>query len=122
VRLKLDENLGHRWAEQLRAAGHDVETVHEENLSGATDDAVARSATLERRALVTLDVDFANLLRFPPRQTAGIAVLRVRIRPGRRDLDSVVNRLIEALDRADMAGQLWIVEPGRVRRYEEPTE
>ena len=68
------------------------------------------------------DLDFANPVRFPPTNTAGIAVLRVRDRPGCDDLDQVVSRLIDAVGAADVTGRLWIVERDRVRQYEEPTD
>ena len=97
MRLKLDENLGRRWVIQLRDAGHEVDTVRDERLSGASDTHVLAEAVREGRALVSLDMDFANPMRFPPADTAGIAVLRVRDRPGREDLDGAVNRLAEAL-------------------------
>lgn len=78
MRLKLDENLGRRWAEQLRLAGHDVHTVHDEGLAGAADRDVIAAAVDERRVLVTMDLDFANPMRFPPGDTAGVVVLRDR--------------------------------------------
>jgi Domain of unknown function (DUF5615) len=83
---------------------------------------VLAAAVRERRALVTLDLDFANPLRFPPAETTGIAVLRVREAPGRGDLDIVVDRLVIALATADVTGELWIVERDRVRQYEEPAD
>ena len=72
--------------------------------------------------MVSLDLDFANPFRFRPAGTAGIAVLRVRSRPGREDLDQVIDRLMDALATADLTGHLWIVEPDRVRQYEEPAD
>jgi hypothetical protein len=40
MKIKLDEHLGQRGAEIFRSAGHDVETVASEGLSGATDRAL----------------------------------------------------------------------------------
>jgi predicted nuclease of predicted toxin-antitoxin system len=122
VKLKLDENLGRRWAEQLRGGGHDVHTVIDEGLSGANDVDVLAASVAEERALVTLDLDFANPIRFPPHETAGIAVLRTRDRAGRDELDELVGRLAIALAEADLSGHLWIVERNRVRQYEEPSD
>jgi predicted nuclease of predicted toxin-antitoxin system len=122
VKLKLDENLGRRWAVQLRDAGHDVHTIWDEQLSGASDADVLAAAVNETRVLVTLDLDFANPIRFPPANTAGIAVLRTRDRAGRDDITALVDRLVRALDSADPSGHLWIVDRDRARQYEEPPE
>ena len=119
MRLKLDENIGIRWRDRLTEAAHDVDTVHDEDLSGSSDLSMLDAATSANRALVTLDVDFANPIRFPPRRTPGIAVLRVHDRPGRRDLDLVVAELILGLMRASLTGHLQIVKPDRIRQYQE---
>ena len=36
MKIKLDENIGHRGAEFLRLAGHDVMTVRDQNIQGAS--------------------------------------------------------------------------------------
>ncbi|MGH7687109.1 MAG: DUF5615 family PIN-like protein [Candidatus Dormibacteria bacterium] len=64
MRIKLDENLGRRAAEAFRAAGHDVATAHEQQLTSATDQEVFDVCVSEGRLLVSLDIDFANPLRF----------------------------------------------------------
>jgi predicted nuclease of predicted toxin-antitoxin system len=57
MRLKLDENLGHREAETLRKAGHDVTTVLEQNMCSASDLDLINVCSKEERCLVTLDLD-----------------------------------------------------------------
>ena len=117
MRIKLDENLGQRVAEVVRAAGHDVATVHEQRLTSATDQQLFSVCVRERRLLVSLDTDFANPLRFDPLKSAGIVVLRVRSEPTRTELDDAVRTLLAALQHADPAAHLWVVRGRRVREY-----
>lgn len=118
MRIKLDENLGSRIAELFRSAGHDVATVYEQELTSAPDSWVFSACLKESRVLVTLDLDFANPLRFDHSRSDGVAVLRVPTLPGRSDLDEGVQTLIAALSEAEITGKLWIVERTRVRTYE----
>ena len=73
----LDENLSPQHAAELRTEGHDAVAVFEVGLSGATDEQVLRFAVENGRVLVTLDADFANVIRFPPAQTLGVVRLKV---------------------------------------------
>ena len=115
MKFKLDENIATSGAELLRAAGHDVETVKDEGLSGSDDERVFTTAVSEERALITLDWDFAQVLRFPPDQSAGIAVLDLGARASLTSLHQRLRGLLSALETTRLAGSLWIVEPGRVR-------
>lgn len=84
MRVKLDENLGRRAAEAFRAAGHDVATVHQQKLASATDQQVFDVCVSEGRLLVSLDIDFANPLRFDP-LNAGVRLRRhtlITVSPG----------------------------------------
>ena len=115
MKLKLDESLGERGRQALSAAGHDVCTVVVQKLEGATDAELLRRCAAEQRALVTLDMDFANPLVYPPDRHAGVAVLRLPRKPTRAHLDHVIATLAEALRRQSLDGELWIVEAGRIR-------
>lgn len=121
MRLKLDENLGNHARDILQAAGHDVSTVLAEALGEAIDDEVLQAAVDEGRALVTLDLDFANPLRFLPSRYSGLVLLRLRSKPSLEDVLILVRTLARFLEMEEPGGKLWIVEPGRVRVYQEPS-
>jgi len=79
VKLVLDENLSSQHAAILREQGYDAISVTEAGLSGEPDSIVREFAIESGRVLVTLDADFANILRFPPAGTPGI--IRLKIHP-----------------------------------------
>jgi predicted nuclease of predicted toxin-antitoxin system len=121
VKLKLDENLADGHRTRLELAGHDVRTVVQQGMGGAGDSDLFETCKKERRALVTLDLDFSNVLAFPPGDTAGVVVLR-----GRdallRTIEVLIDNLSQALEHDDPTGKLWIVEPGRLRIHLEGDE
>ena len=81
MKFKLDENFGTRTQRIIRAAGHDVQTVRDEGLQGSSDQHLYDVCRFEQRCLVTLDLDFADTIRFQPVQGAGIAVIRLPRNP-----------------------------------------
>lgn len=117
MRLKLDENLGQREADILRADGHDVRTVFEQELCSTPDPRLIELCAAEGRCLVTLDLDFANPLLFPPPRYRGIAVLRLPARASQVDLWDIIRTLAAALRLEPIDGKLWIVQRGRIRHY-----
>jgi predicted nuclease of predicted toxin-antitoxin system len=114
VRWKLDENVPMDAAELLRAVGHDCQTVYSEQLSGAPDERLMAVRVNERRVLLTLDLDFADIRRYPPGEYAGILVLR----PAEPDAERVlrlVARALRVLATEPIDQRLWIVEEERIR-------
>jgi len=97
------------------AAGHDASTVLAQKLPGATDEEIFGVCCREKRCLVTLDMDFSSVLRFPPQDSAGIIVLRLPAQPSPTLLCQTILTLLEGLKKEKVTGKLWIVEPGRIR-------
>ena len=59
MRFKLDENLPVELVADIRAAGHEAETVYEEGLAGSSDETILRMVREERLVLLTLDKGIA---------------------------------------------------------------
>jgi predicted nuclease of predicted toxin-antitoxin system len=114
MRFKIDENLPIEVAEALRQAGHDAATVLEQRHGGSTDAQLAALCQRENRALLTLDMDFADIRNYPPAEFPGLIVLRLRQQDKPYVLD-VLARLMEVLVLEPVERQLWIVEEKRIR-------
>lgn len=120
MKLRLDENLGRRVQQLFRDHGHHTVTVADERLSSASDETLIEACRREGRALVTLDLDFGNPLLFRPSEHTGIAALRLPPKPSYADLLAAVQTLLGALAKGEISGKLWVVQPGRLREYQEP--
>ena len=117
MKIKLDENFDVRIVPVLSEAGHDVDTVRDEKVSGSPDEVIYEVCRATARVLITLDLDFADPFRFPPERMEGIVV----VRPPRATLPAIRATLVSViamLKSEPLKGFLWIVEPGRIRVYQ----
>ena len=122
MRLKLDENLGVRAAEFFRSAGHEVTTIPAQNLHSSSYKNLLETCRVEKRCLVTLDLEFGNPLLFKPSDYEGIAVLRLPSKPTPDDLLGAIRTLNGGLAGKEIKGKLWIIQRGRIREYQAPDE
>ena len=114
MRFKIDENLPQEVSQLLRERGHDAVSVFDQTLSGGKDPILFEVCQNERRALITLDLDFANIQAYPPATAVGIIVLRLVQQDKPRVLEAV-EKLIPSFATKSVAQQLWIVEKDRIR-------
>jgi predicted nuclease of predicted toxin-antitoxin system len=117
--LKLDENLSEDLLAAGRAHGHDIESVRSEQLVGSSDDIIFARCRAEGRVLVTLDLDFADPVRFAPSSSAGTIVLRPH-RPSMRQIAALFEAALQRLAHEAPRDAIWIVEAGRMRIYNDP--
>lgn len=78
MKFKIDENLPVEFAAVLRGAGYDAVTVWDEDLTGKPDTDIFNVCKDEERALMSLDLDFCDVRLFPPAESPGLLVFRVR--------------------------------------------
>ena len=101
--FKLDENLPGALAGLFTEAGHDAVTVSEQEMADASDPRIASVCRRERRALLTLDMDFAAIRTYPPQDYPGLVVFRLsRHGPGR-----VLKTNIPRFNRSSGAMEIW---------------
>lgn len=98
----------------LAQAGHECHTVYTENLVGARDDRVIAVCRIERRILLTLDLDFGDIRVYPPSESPGVIVFRPN-EPNSEQVLRLLARTLVVLATEPIERRLWIVEEGRIR-------
>ena len=71
MKFKLDENLSPSLLAMFADVGHDAHSVVQQSLGGQPDERVIDVCRREGRALITLDLDFSNILTYSTRQFHG---------------------------------------------------
>ncbi|MDR0871681.1 MAG: DUF5615 family PIN-like protein, partial [Planctomycetaceae bacterium] len=93
MRFKLDENFGIRGLTLLHRSCFDAETVADEHLCGSSDTELINVCNAEQRCLITLDADFADVLKFPPEQYAGIVYIKTSKQQFLDEMESAIETL-----------------------------
>ena len=114
MRFKIDENLPPEASALLRNNGHDALTVWDQGLQGRADNHIASVCQSEKRAFMTLDLDFADIRTYPPDQYSGLIVLRLSSQ-SRAHVLRILQNLISILSQESVGGRLWIVDETAVR-------
>ncbi|MGH7598618.1 MAG: DUF5615 family PIN-like protein [bacterium] len=114
MKLKLDENLSRHLKQSLRSDQHDVTTAADEGLLSQPDTVIAAAAHDEGRMLLTLDVEFGDLRKYPPGSHPGIILFRPKIF-GPLAVNQFVEKFVRTTDLQPLSGCVLVVEPSRVR-------
>jgi len=115
LRFLVDEDLPRSLAIRLRAAGSPADDVRDVGLRGRPDGEVFAHGVAHGLTLLTADLGFANLLRFPLGTHRGIIVAHL---PNEWTVGRINDAIVAALSTLPDAvglGSLVIVEPGRIR-------
>src|SRR3989442_1762939 len=114
MKIKLDQNLSQYLRDDLTALKHDVDTVLDQGLSGASDPEVLKAATSHDRILFTLDTDFLDLKTYPPKSHRGVVVFRPP-RQGALSVAKFVKAFVRSTELGKYYGQATVVERTRAR-------
>ena len=119
-RFLVDEDMPRSLAPALRSAAEQAVDVRDFGLRGQPDGEVIAYARAHDQVLVTADLGFSNLLRFPPGSHPGIDVARLPNEMPTDDLVRIITSALSALASEDLEGNLVVVEEHRVRLRRKP--
>lgn len=114
MKIKLDENLPLALAPLLAGVGHEVDTVPDEGLSGASDGAVWHKVQEEGRFFITQDLDFSDIRRFRPGSHAGLMLVRLAD-PGRQALIQHIHAVFVNNDTSGWLGAFIVLTERKLR-------
>lgn len=104
----------------IAAADHRAIRVSGSSLADAPDERIASHARSNGLVLMTRDVDFADVRRFPPSDYQGIVVVSAPEHATASMIAGLVSEFLSSTELlARLPGRLAIVEFGRVRLRED---
>ena len=116
MRFLVDANLPRATVALLAKLGHQVEFARDVGLAAAPDSIIAARARATGAALLTRDLDFANIRQYLPADYPGIVVVRLPdVATARVIVDAIERFVREPVFLAALGGRLAIVEMDRVR-------
>jgi predicted nuclease of predicted toxin-antitoxin system len=120
MRIKLDENLPAMARSPLIDTGHNVDSVPDERLAGATDAEALAAATADSRLVITLDRGFADIRNYPPGSHPALVVVRLDHQSPEAVRDAIAG-LIAAVDLETVAGAIVVYRDGNLRIRRAPS-
>jgi predicted nuclease of predicted toxin-antitoxin system len=116
MRFLIDANLPRAVIAVVQSLGHQVEFARDIGLASATDEQIAKHALQYGAALLTRDLDFADIRQYPPDRYSGIVVLRLPDTAVAEEIAAALERFLsEPGFIASLARRLAVVELDRVR-------
>ena len=119
-RFVIDEDMPRSTARFLRKHNYEALDIRDYGLRGSDDDVVYQFAQKNKSALITGDMHFSNILRFPIGCHFGIIIVHL---PNEMPTDEINRQIIERfanLTDNDFKGNLIIIEPNKIRIRRKP--
>jgi len=89
-------------------------TVYQQHLAGAPDPQIVAVFRQESRVLITADLDLSDIRQYPPEESPGLIVLRLKEQTRPNQL-ALLRKILPLFGMTPVSGRLWIVEETKVR-------
>lgn len=110
----LDADMPKSSAEVIRSLGFDAKDVRDLGMRYAEDQEIITYALETDRVVITRDLDFGSILRYP--NHPGVIILRLPPEYIAKELNDVLKEFLSSVDERIIQKAIIILELGRYRR------
>ena len=114
LKFLLDADMPRSSVEAIRALGFDVQDVRDLGMRYAKDIEIMGYALKTGRIVITRDLDFGGVLRYP--NHPGAIILRLPFEYTAKELNDVLREFLSSVDEMVLQKAIIILELGRYRR------
>ncbi|MBI2576722.1 DUF5615 family PIN-like protein [Candidatus Woesearchaeota archaeon] len=115
MRILVDENLPYSVAIKLRGLSFHAEHVRDAGLCGSSDKVIASYARNNKTVLLTRDLEFGNILLYPPASHHGLVIIRLPYRFNAHQVSRIVEDFFCKVNETTILGKIIILELHRFR-------
>jgi predicted nuclease of predicted toxin-antitoxin system len=115
IKFLIDEDMPRSTGEILKIAGHHAVDVRDCGLRGRSDEEVFEFAQQAGAIILTADVGFGNLHKYPLATHHGIFIVHFPNEVSTQELNKQLVEALTLLTETDYKGNLIILEPARIR-------
>lgn len=110
----IDNCVPRKYLSLLKSWGYNAALLSQHIPADSADPDVLKLAQTLDAVLLTVDLDFSNILLYPPQNYVGIMVMRYAVKD-EAALTATLQTALNSLKRDELRGALVIVEPRRYR-------
>jgi predicted nuclease of predicted toxin-antitoxin system len=116
LKVIIDEDMPRSTTELFQSMGYETMDVRYVGLRGKRDDEIFAFAQREQAVIVTGDMGFGNILRYPLGSHAGIIIVHYPNEVSTTEINNKIREACSSLSEDEIKGSLLILESGRIRR------
>jgi predicted nuclease of predicted toxin-antitoxin system len=116
LKIVVDEDMPRSTTQLFQSMGFETLDVRDVGLKGRSDDEIFAFAQREQAVIVTGDLGFGNILRYPLGSHAGIIVVHYPNEVSNSEINNKIREACSSLSEDEIKGSLLILEPGKIRR------
>lgn len=115
LKVLVDEDLPRSTAALLQSLGINAIDVRDVGLKAASDTQVFEYAQKEERIIITRDVEFGNILKYPPRSHYGVIVIRLPNTYVRDQILGVIRKFFVEVEKKELVRHIVVLEVDKYR-------